>query len=205
LPSSIDDCALTWIVWLPIISGSASARGCTASLRPTTTMSVHRWVLIDFNQYQSPCVMSQVSFPRMLDNSLHMVPPAGPKLYRLYAMMEHDGRSISQGHIRAYARIPSGQWYCFDDGTVYPVCQIFHCSQFPPFLPLCLPVSPPLSLSLSFSHSLSHTAGRLCLPKSAFLSFFYPEPANRFACALLKCFLHRYTHANVCMRAWMPV
>lgn len=54
-------------------------------------------------------------------------PPAGPGgeyIYDLYAVCNHHGQDLQSGHYTANCRNPyDGQWYCFDDAKVSPVCE----------------------------------------------------------------------------------
>jgi len=42
-------------------------------------------------------------------------------VYQLWAVVCHIGNSLRSGHYVTYAKVPNGNWYCFDDESVIKV------------------------------------------------------------------------------------
>lgn len=68
-------------------------------------------------------INKDVTYPSKLNIGPYMSSSSKekPQWYELYAVLVHSGFSCQSGHYYAYAKAANGQWYCFNDSSVYQV------------------------------------------------------------------------------------
>lgn len=75
-----------------------------------------------FSNFMGNKIHKDLSYPSKLNLAPYMSSkPASGLWYELYAVLVHSGFSCNSGHYYAYAKAPNGQWYCFNDSSVYQV------------------------------------------------------------------------------------
>lgn len=62
-----------------------------------------------------------VEYPLQLNLREYMSVKRDDIIYDLYAVLVHTGFGCSHGHYFTYAKAGNGQWFCYDDTSVYPV------------------------------------------------------------------------------------
>jgi len=101
---------------------------CKKSVTASKQFSIHRapkilsFQLKRFSAFMGNKINREVSYPSKLDIKPYMSNvQGGPLWYELYAVLVHSGYSCQSGHYYSYAKASNGQWYCFNDSSVYPV------------------------------------------------------------------------------------
>ncbi|XP_076811674.1 uncharacterized protein LOC143458710 [Clavelina lepadiformis] len=101
---------------------------CKNAVPASKTFSFHRSPNIltiqlkRFSSFMGNKINKDVSYPSKLNFGPYMShSPKNGLWYELYAVLVHSGFSCQSGHYYAYAKAANGQWYCFNDSSVYQV------------------------------------------------------------------------------------
>jgi len=71
-------------------------------------------------------VTRHISFSERLDLRPYMsMTQSSSVLYRLYAVLVHNGCSTNSGHYYCYVRAPGGMWHCMNDSSVSIAVAVF--------------------------------------------------------------------------------
>jgi len=91
---------------------------CT--LPPLLTFQLKRF---EYKQGVKGKIMKPVQFGTMINVGRFTNHPTKEAMYRLYAVIVHDGHSAKSGHYFAFVKHMSGTWYKFDDESVKSVSE----------------------------------------------------------------------------------
>lgn len=102
---------------------------CKATVSASKTFSIHRppnvltIQLKRFSAFMGNKINKDVTYSSKLNLAPYMSGSLKEKQqwYELYAVLVHNGFSCQSGHYYAYAKAANGQWYCFNDSSVYQV------------------------------------------------------------------------------------
>ena len=102
---------------------------CKTQVTASKTFSIHRppnvltVQLKRFSSFMGNKINKDVTYPSKLNIGPYMSNAHKEKQqwYELYAVLVHSGFSCQSGHYYAYAKAANGQWYCFNDSSVYQV------------------------------------------------------------------------------------
>jgi len=101
---------------------------CKNNVQASKKFSIHRSSNIltiqlkRFSSFMGNKINCDISYPMKLNISPYMSNASDDGTwYELYAVLVHSGFSCQSGHYYAYAKASNGQWYCFNDASVYQV------------------------------------------------------------------------------------
>ena len=129
--SNLQKC-LEYFVTPEVLQGDNSYKchRCKSQVTASKTFSIHRppnvltVQLKRFSSFMGNKINKDVLYPSKLNIGPYMSAAAHnekQQWYELYAVLVHSGFSCQSGHYYAYARAANGQWYCFNDSSVYQV------------------------------------------------------------------------------------
>ena len=122
---------LEYFVTPEVLQGDNSYKchRCKGSVSASKTFSIHRppnvltVQLKRFSAFMGNKISKDVTYPSKLNVGPYMsnAQKDRQQWYELYAVLVHSGYSCQSGHYYAYAKVANGQWYCFNDSSVYQV------------------------------------------------------------------------------------